>query len=178
MTVDIYDSEPFQLMEKVADLSMEGKSELAIARALGIKRTEVVNHLRQWHALLANDKFAKDAARDRLNQMVEHYDRLIAKLYDLYNDLQLLPTNHQNASQINTTLKNIADFEKTRVDLLQKAGLLEGEELGNELADMERKQGLLIDILRNELCERCTPLVRRRLSEVTGKVEVIQVHPE
>jgi hypothetical protein len=60
------------------------------------------------------------------------------------------------------------------VDLLQKAGVLEGTDLGAELAEMEEKQAILIDILRNDLCEKCQATVARRLKEVTGQVEAVR----
>jgi hypothetical protein len=170
-----YNSDNFDLMDRVAQLTMQGKQPTTIAKELDLKRTEVLNYQQQWRELLADDKQAHEQARDQLNQMVKHYDHLIAKSYELLEDLATLSFSHQVSSQINNTLKNISDYEKFRVDALQKAGMLEGADLGDELADMEHKQSILIDILRNNLCEVCQPVVAARLREVTGQVESIRV---
>lgn len=174
MTISLYETDGFEQMEKVWHLNAQGKSELAIARQLGIKRTEVVSHLTQYRHMLANDRLAQDVARDYLNQMVDHYNMLIDKSYNLLNDLNDMPLTHQLGSVINATIKTIADLDAKRVDLLQKAGLLEGAELGDELAESERKQEIILDILRNDLCEKCQGVVARRLSEISGQAEVVK----
>lgn len=175
--VELYDgSDHIQdLMDKVATRILQGKSELAIARDLGIKRTEVINYRDMWKNRMANDMSARDSARDHLNQMVEHYSRLIDKSYKVLDDLDNMSFDEKVAAQKNTTLKNISEYEAKRVDALQKAGLLDASDLGDEMAEMEEKQQILIDILRNDLCPTCRPNVMHKLKRVTGQVEEIRV---
>jgi hypothetical protein len=69
------------------------------------------------------------------------------------------------------------DLEKTRIDMLQKAGLLENKELAEEMVEIERKQDILKGILQEIASEH--PEIRdkimRRLSEVAKQQEVITV---
>lgn len=175
MTISAYESDAFQMMEKVADGLMMGKTEYAVAKELGIKRVEVISLHNQWKEMLAADNMASDIARDHLNKMVKHYDRLINESYKILADLKDERFTHQIAAQMNATLKNIADYEARRVDALQKAGVLEGADLGDELAAMEEKHHILIEILRNDLCPDCQKSVATKLQKVTNQVEVIRV---
>jgi hypothetical protein len=86
---------------------------------------------------------------------------------DLNNDFKLKAT----------VLKSLADVEGKRVDLLQKAGLLDNQQIGDEVIEMEKKHEILIGILREVTsdCPHCKVEVARRLSSVTGKTETIVV---
>lgn len=171
MTIVSTESHRFEQMEKVADLSMKGKSATAISKELGIPRKEVMVLQEDYRTALANDAEARDMARDHLNMMVKHFDKLIKKLYELVDEIDSLDFGHQVAAQKNAAIRSIADLEAKRLDALQKAGLLDSAELGDELADMEEKQDILINILRNDLCPSCQMRVANKLSRVTGKVE-------
>lgn len=164
-----------QMMDKVATRLMQGKSELAIARDLGIKRVEVIQYRDLWKQKVQSDMESTDSARDHLNKMVHHYDSLIGESYKILEDLKGMSFDEKVAAQMNTTIKNISEYEKVRVDLLQKAGLLDGN-LGDEMADMEEKQAILIDILRNDLCPACRQTVATKLQRVTNVVEAKVVY--
>lgn len=173
----VYDeSDPIrETMEKVATRILQGKSELAIARDLGIKRIEVIKYRDLWKEQLQNDMESRDAARDHLNMMVKHFDRLIEESYDVLDSLKARIFDEKVAAQMNTTLKNISEYEDKRVKALREAGLLDGAAMGDEMAEMEEKQQILIDILRNDLCPHCRPTVMKKLQRVTQQVEAVDV---
>lgn len=160
-------------MEKVAALTMEGLTPTAIAKQLGLKRVLVLELQEDYRVALANDLEARDIAKDHLHKMVKHYDYLISRFYALIRDIDSLSFSHQVAGQKTSALRSIADLEAKRLDALQKAGLLESSELGDELADMEEKKEILINILRNDLCRSCQSKVAEKLTKVTGQVEVM-----
>lgn len=162
-------------MDAVAKRLMAGKNELAIARELKMKRIEVIKYRDLWRERLAADMESRDAARDQLNQMVSHFDRLIEKSYSVYRSLESMSFDEKIAAQMNTTLKNIADYEDKRVKALRESGLLDGAALGDQLAKMEEKQQILIQILRDDLCPTCRIKVMTKLKRVTGQVEAVDV---
>lgn len=178
MSIVLLDDDSNNLRNDVAKLMMKGKSEFAAARALGIKVVEARNYWNQWKDLVAQDATTRDYARDHLYQMVKHYDTLIERSHRNLEDLESLTYDDKISGQINSTLKLIGEFEKVRVDLLQKAGLLEAHDLGDELAEREHREEILLDILRNDLCPACKIVVARRLGEVTNTVEVIEEYPD
>lgn len=172
--VSVGDFGRWEQMEKVAEKTMEGLSATAISKALNIPRKEVLTLQEDYRVVLSSDSEARDLARDHLNMMVKHYDRLIKKTYDLMEDIDSLSFNHNVASQKNAAIKLVAELEAKRLDALQKAGLLDSAELGDELADAEEKREIILDILRNELCADCKRKVAYKMSKVSGKSEIIE----
>lgn len=172
----IIDTEAFQTLEKVADLMMQGKSEYQIGRALSMKAVEARVYMQQWQQLINDDMASKDAARDHLNRMVVRYEGLIEQASENLDNLKAMVFDEKVSAQINATLKNIADFDAKRVDALQRAGLLDAHDLGDELAEREQREELLLGILRNDLCDDCRMVVARKLQEVTNVVEATVVY--
>lgn len=173
--IDVYDGPAFKQMEEVATHMLKGHSEFKTARDLGMKVVEVKALWGAYKERLEQDSYARDAARDMLNLMVVQYDELIVKLHENYKDLEDLKYDEKVSAQRNTTARNIADMQAKRVDALQKAGLLDQGDLGDELAEREKQEAYLIDILRNDLCAECQAVVAVKLQKVTGKVEATQV---
>jgi hypothetical protein len=85
----------------------------------------------------------------------------------------------QDALPVKTqALKLIADIEAKRIDMLNKAGVLENNSMADEILESERKQELLIGILRDvtSACDHCKFEVAKRLSQVTGQVEAVVIN--
>lgn len=177
-TLSVIETDPFKEMEAVAKEMMKGHSEYATARRLKLKVIEVRSLWDQFKERLNNDSAARDAARDYLNLMVKQFDDLIQESHVNLENLKLLPFDEKVSSQIVATIKTIGDLQAKRVDLLQKAGLLDANDLGDELAEREEREALLINILRNDLCPECRKAVARKLQEVTNTVEVTVVYDD
>lgn len=176
--LSLVDSDPFKKMEEVATAMMKGHSELKVARDLGIKVIEVRSIWGEFKERLNQDSFANDAARDHLNLMVKQYDDSIAKLHENLEALEFLEFNEKISAQINATVKNIADMLAKRVDLLQKAGLMDAHDLGTELAEREEREEAIIKILREDLCPDCRMTVARKLQALTNMVEATVVYDD
>lgn len=168
----IIDSDAFEHIKRVADLYVKGTtSPYTIAKELGIKVVDARHAIDQWHEIINNDAESRDMARDYLNMMIHRYDSLIEDSYKNLDELKLMIFNEKVSAQINATLKNIADFDKTRVDLLQKAGILDNTDLGDELAAREEREAMILGILQHDLCDDCKITVRDKLSILTGHVQ-------
>jgi hypothetical protein len=61
--------------------------------------------------------------------------------------------------------------------MLQKAGLLENKELADQLIEQERKQDILLGILKDVVgsCNHCKFEVARRLADYGGPEEAVTV---
>ena len=174
----VIDSDAAQQMLDVAELAGKGWKPMHISKKLGIPFAAVKKNIELWEEILRNDIQSRDAARDYLNRMVSNYDDLIKKAHDNLDELDTLGFDEKVSAQKNATLKNIADFEAKRVDALQKAGLLDAHDLGDELAEREEREAKLIQILRDDLCQDCQMVVASKLKALTNQVEVVQVYED
>jgi hypothetical protein len=123
--------------------------------------------------MAADNAAIRARAKEALVGADTHYSKLINKAYEVIDDA----TTTANLSAKTAGIKLVMDLEKTRIDMLQKAGLLENKELAEEMIEIERKQDVLVGILRDIASEH--PEVRdkimRRLSDVSRDQEVITV---
>jgi hypothetical protein len=71
----------------------------------------------------------------------------------------------------------VMDIEARRIDMLQKAGLLENKELAEEIVAIEKRQEVLVGILRDIASSHpeVRDLIMQRLSAVAKEGEVITV---
>lgn len=187
MSLSVIDADAFHNMEEIIKRHLKGHSDLKIARDMGIKMVEVSKNVSMWREIVQKDMESRDAARDHLNEMVARFEGLIAVLsqnlddlrdYDYESGSRTASKFEAISGQINTTVRNIADLDAKRVDLLQKAGLLDNAEMGDELAERERREEILIDILRNDLCPDCKMKVARKLQQITNQVEAVVVYDD
>jgi hypothetical protein len=120
---------------------------------------------------------ANDAIRARAKEALAaadtHYSKLISKSYEVIDEASM--TN--NLSAKTQAIKLVMDIEKSRIEMLQKAGLLENKELAEEMVQIERKQEVLIGILRDVASEHpeVRDLIMQRLSQIAKEGEVITI---
>ena len=74
-------------------------------------------------------------------------------------------------------IKLVVDIEKARIEMLQKAGLLENKELAEEMIAIEKRQDILVGILRDiaSTHPEVRDLIMKRLSQVADEGEVITI---
>jgi hypothetical protein len=161
-------------MNKVVEELLKGNNPTAIARTLDIKRTEVLDHIDTWRGLMRSDNNIQQRAREALTSADQHYAMIIQRAWET---VEQADSNAQYNIKAQS-LKLIADVEARRIDMLQKAGLLENNEIGDQLVETERKQAVLMGILRDvtSSCDHCKFEVARRLTEATGKVEAVTIN--
>ena len=163
----------FDTMNKVVEELLKGNNPTQISRQLGIKRAEVLDHIDTWRSLIKSDQSIQQRAKEALSGADQHYAMIINRAWETVEQADA-------ADQLNIkaqSLKLIADVQQKQIDMLQKAGLLENNELGDQLIETERKQEVLMGILRDvtSSCSHCKFEVARRLTEATGKVEAVTI---
>jgi hypothetical protein len=82
-----------------------------------------------------------------------------------------------NLSAKTAAIKLVMDIESKRIDMLQKAGLLENKELADEMLEIENRQEVLVGILRDIASSHpeVRDLIMRKLSMISKENEVITV---
>ena len=164
----------FDQMNRVVEELLKGNSPAAIAKSLELTRVQVDNYIDAWKGFVHDNKAIRDRAKEALAGADEHYSMLIKEAWRTIEQADV-----QDALNVKSqTLKLIADIEAKRIDMLNKAGVLEDHSMADEILESERKQELLVGILRDvtSSCEKCKWEVSRRLSEVTGKVEAVIIN--
>ena len=174
--MDIELADHFDRMNKVVEELLKGNNPTQIAALTGFKRAEVLGYIDEWKEVVKNDSGARERAKQAISGADQHYAMLIKEAWKTVEDAN-------QAGQLNvkaTALKLIADIEGKRIGMLQEVGLLDNVELANQIAETERKQEILVGILKDVSAEY--PQVRkeimRRLAQITGVVEPIEIIEE
>lgn len=163
----------FDQMNKVVEELLKGNTPAQISRSLELTRVQVDTHINTWKVLVQDNNAIKSRAKEALAGADEHYNMLIKEAWRTVEQ-----ADAQDALNVKAqTLKLIADIEAKRIDMLNKAGVLENSDLTDQILESERKQEILVNILKEvtSSCDKCKWEVAKRLSEVTGQVEAVIV---
>ena len=169
-------AERFDRMNKVVEELLKGNNPTQIATATGLQRKEVLELIEDWKQVVHNDSNIRDRAKEAISGADQHYAMLIKESWKTVEDAD-------QAGQLNvkaTALKLIANIEAKRIGMLQSIGVLENNELASQLAETERKQEILVNILKEvtSTCSKCKLEVAKRLSQITGIVEPVVIDSE
>ncbi len=135
---------------------------------------EVVETLiNEWKVMASANDAIRARAKEALAAADTHYSKLVSRTYEVIDEASM--TN--NLSAKTAAIKLVMDIESKRIDMLQKAGLLENKELAEEMIQIERRQEVLMGILRDIASEypQIRDEIMRRLSDIAKKGEVITI---
>lgn len=160
-------------VNKVVEKYLAGTPETQISKELDLPRQKVVSYINEWRAMAADNAAIRARAKEALVGADTHYSKLINKAYEVIDEA----TTTANLTAKTAGIKLVMDLERTRIDMLQKAGLLENKELAEEMLEIERKQEILVNILKDIASEypEIRDEIMRRLSSVAKESEVITI---
>ncbi len=166
----------FDRMNTVVSELLKGNNPTQIAALTGFKRAEVVELVDEWKSVAHNDTAARERAKEAISGADRHYAMLIKEAWKTVEDADTQGQLNVKA----TALKLIADIEGKRIGMLLEVGLLDNAELATQIADTERKQDILVKILKEvtATCPKCKMEVAKRLSQITGIVEPVIIDAE
>lgn len=163
----------FDRMNEVIEELLKGNNPTQIASLTGFKRAEVVEYIDEWKSVVRNDSATRDRAKEAVSGADQHYAMLIKEAWKTVEDADQSGQLGVKA----TSLKLIADIETKRITMLKEVGLLDNAEIAGQILETERKQDILIEILKEIAKEH--PQVRKeimkKLSRITGIVEPIEI---
>jgi hypothetical protein len=169
------DDAHYELMERAVELRIRGKQPREIATELKIKRYEVDDLLSEWQYIISNDSLAVARSQEALANADRHYNDLIKNAWEIVEQADSVPDDPKFMAQKNSALKLIGDLEHKRFSMLKEMGALQNNDIASEIAERERREEIIMDILRDVICEKCKPEVTRRLAQLNGQVAPIQV---
>jgi hypothetical protein len=157
----------------VVEEYLKGNDPTKISKELAIPRTRVVQLINEWKVMASANDAIRARAKEALAAADAHYGKLISKSYEVIDEASM--TN--NLSAKTAGIKLVMDIESKRIDMLQKAGLLENKELAEEMVEIENRQLVLMSILKDIAAEypQIRDEIMKRLSSIAKKDEVITV---
>ena len=163
----------YDRMNKVVEELLKGNNPTTIASLTGFKRAEVVELIDEWKSVVHNDTSSRERAKEAISGADQHYAMLIKEAWKTVEDAD-------QAGQLSVkagALKLIADIETKRIAMLQSIGVLENTQIASQIAETERKQEILVGILKEVTsgCSKCKMDVAKRLSQITGIVEAVVI---
>jgi hypothetical protein len=160
-------------VNKVVERYLAGSDATQISKELALPRQRVVSHINEWKHVASDNAAIRARAKEALVAADTHYSKLISKAYEVIDEA----TTTANLGAKTAGIKLVLDIESRRIDMLQKAGLLENKELAEEILEIERKQEILVNILKDIASEH--PEIRdeimRRLSSIAKESEVVTI---
>jgi hypothetical protein len=157
----------------VVEEYLKGNDPTQISKDLAIPRQRVVSYIDEWKVSASNNAAIRARAKEALAGADQHYGILISKSYEVIDEASM--TN--NLSAKTAAIKLVMDIESKRIDMLQKAGLLENKELADEMVQIEKRQEVLVGILKDiaSTHPEVRDLIMRKLSTISKEDEVITV---
>jgi biotin operon repressor len=181
VTTEVAVREEEDILHKIINLKAEGKNLTQIAKILGISRPAVVDYWELFKETAVNSNSMKGRAKEALASVDVHFDRLIAELHSVISDID----DHAISEGIDpkflghkiSAIGKITDIEAKRVQMLKEAGLLEDQQVANQILEAERKTQIVADILRDvtSKCDHCRIKVAERLSQLRDEPVEIKV---
>lgn len=152
---------------------LKGNDPTKISKDLSIPRVRVVAHLEEWKSNASNNAAIRARAKDALAAADAHYSKLITKSYEVIDEASM----NNNLSAKTAGIKLVMDIESKRIDMLQKAGLLENKELAEEMVEIEKRQEVLVNILRDiaSTHPEIRDMIMQRLGSIAKENEVITI---
>jgi hypothetical protein len=169
----------YEKMEPIVELLVKGLKPGEIARKTGLTIPEVNRVINEWRALASDDRAVRERAKQVVAGADAHFGDLIKEAYTVLegadDEMQNSGTTAALLAQKTGAIKLISDLEVKRFNMLRDLGVLTNQEEAESYAKMEEDHQILEGILRDVVfkCDHCKMEVARRLSQITGRPEVV-----
>jgi len=156
---------------KVVELYAKGFRVRDIQNKTGLSRNRIDELLDSFRDYAKQDKVIRERAREIVLVVDTHYSEIIKDMHAAVDEA------NQNGDYkvVVSGLKMIADAEARRVDLLQKSGILAGNELADKQAELENRQEIIFKIFE-DLCYNCKIMVQNRLKNISTEIKPVIEH--
>ena len=161
------------VMNDVVSEYLKGNDPTVISKELDVPRVRVVALINEWKSMASDNSAIRARAKEALVGADTHYTKLISKSYEVIEEASL----NNNLTAKTAAIKLVMDIESKRIDMLQKAGLLENKELAEEMVAIEKRQEILVGILRDisSTNPEVRDIIMQRLASIAKEGEVITV---
>lgn len=152
----------------VVRMTAEQRSKEYIQHETGLSAREQRQVNEEYKNFIRNDMWTANRSREIIGYMDEHFGAIIKQLYEVVSAAEMADDMKLKAS----TLKLIVETETRRVDALQKAGVLSANNIGDEVAETNERQAVIINILK-EVASKwpdAGKFIAEKIAELDGTV--------
>jgi predicted HTH domain antitoxin len=169
--------EKLDFAEQVGKLYLQGKNPTDIARQLDASRALVLSAISDFKAVMRRESETAIDIRDRLVDIMFEADESFRMVID---EAWSTVREADNAGELRnkiSALKIVETATKSRADMVQKAGMGQDEDIINQLNENERKQQVLIKLLKEirDSHPEVAELIATRLSQIQDEVEYVTI---
>jgi len=151
-----FDAARIEQANEVMELYGKGYKPLQIAKQLGLRRKDVDEHIEEWKDSVRGSQFIRDRVEELLVQLDEHFSELQRQLHWTLDAIPEDTRDPQLMAQRTAAVKALTEIATKRIDALQKAGLLDAADMGNEIAEAEANIDAIKQLLK-EVIEKACP---------------------
>lgn len=166
-----------ELAEQVASLYLQGYSNREISKQLSLTGKETTQLLEGWKNILRKEAQSATQIKDRVLDILIEADAAWSKINkEAWNTVEQADQQGMLGQKI-AALKLAEQVTKNRNQAFSSAGINQDTDLIDEMNETQRKQDILIGILREIKTKypEVSEYLAKRLTDVTNEVEVIQV---
>lgn len=173
---ELESAKAWEIMDKVAQLHLKGDQAPVIAKKLRMRTADVERTLGEWRYFIRNNMSIQEKATETLYRTDAHLNEIIKELWSVVE----AATDSGQLSIKNVSLKNAADIEFKRVEMLSKAGLNDVDSMTQLIIDNEQKIAKIIALLRelSSECSHCRAKIINEVSKFTQEANPIVVEPD
>lgn len=181
--VPVSEHQHFEELNQVIGLMLEGYAEKDISAQLSIPQTRVKSYVAEFKTSAVHAQAVNDRAYELLASMDAHYSKLIRKAYEVVEDIDAVSKEEgvkaSTIAQKTVAIKAIADLEKQRLEAFNKAGMLEGIDLGNQIADNEEKVQQTLELLEEVVKEypQTRDMIKAGIARISGRASEVVIIP-
>lgn len=138
-----------------------------IAKALNMKRADVVMYIEEWKAIARNSNELQERSRELLIELDQGYSKAIKEYWDIIDDSDT-PIHVKNSA-----IKNYTEAMATRHSILEKAGIYDSMEEKQEVLDTQEKVNQIRKLLQEvaDKYPQSKNFILTELSQIFGKAE-------
>ena len=143
----IKEGEYYAELNRVSEEYIKGTIDATtISKVTGIRRDKVVKYISEFQAFARSRKYIQERATESLTSMDMQLSMVQKELWSI------IENDNPTPNVKNSVLKNIADVEVKRHEVLQRAGVFNEDSLPEELVALQEKvdvvQKILLEVAR------------------------------
>lgn len=146
---------------EVIRLLAEGKTAGEVSSRTAVPPRKQREIKQAWYAMLSDPRYAEGRSKQLIGEIDEQYSSLIRDLYLVIDEADNAPSPDYKTKK--EALKEIANIHKMRAEIFLKAGLINKDSIGDDIAMITEKLDAMKEIIKK--VAKAYPPARQMIEE-------------